>query len=128
MASVTVRLDDRKIDGLFDNSKELRTYMERHVAETVAVARVEVPVRSSELQRSIGSSYHGGGQWRVTASAPHAKWVHNGTEPHEIRAKRGRTLRFFWKKVGLIVYPIAVNHPGTEPNPFLTRAMHKVWD
>jgi len=23
---------------------------------------------------------------------------------------------------------VQVNHPGTKANPFLTRAMHKVWD
>lgn len=129
MATVTVRLDDRKIETLFDRPTELRAYMERRVAQTVVVARAEAPTRTHALQRSIGSTYLGGGRWKITASSPHAKFVHEGTRPHLIRVRPGkRTLRFFWLRVGAIVYPVSVKHPGTKANPFLTRAMHQVWD
>jgi hypothetical protein len=128
MAGATVRLDDRKIEGLFDRPGELRAYMERKVAETVVVARAEAPAKTHALQRSIGSTYHGGGRWSVSATSRHAKFVHQGTRPHVIRVRPGRrTLKFFWLKVGQVVYPVSVRHPGTKPNPFLTRAMHRVW-
>jgi hypothetical protein len=128
MAAVTVRIYDRKIESMFDRPTELRAYMNRKVAETVVVARAEAPTKTHALQRSIGSTYHGAGRWSVTASAQHAKFVHEGTRPHLIRVRPGKkTLKFFWLKVGQVVYPVQVRHPGTKPNPFLTRAMHKVW-
>lgn len=128
MANVSVKINDRKIDAMFDTNRELRRYMDVRVQATVAAARVEAPVRTSALQRSIGSTYHGGGKWTVSASTPHAKFVHEGTRAHPIKARSKKTLKFFWAKVGRVVYPQQVNHPGTKPDPFLTRAMHKVWD
>lgn len=128
MAAVTVRLDDRKIEALFDTPTELRAYMNRKVAETVVVARAEAPARTHRLQQSIGSTYLGGGRWNVSATAPHAKFVHEGTAAHVIRVRPGkRTLKFFWMRVGAVVYPVQVRHPGTKANPFLVRAMHRVW-
>lgn len=127
MAKVTVRLDDRQIRSMFDRPTEARRYMERKVFETVVAARAEAPTKTTALQRSIGSTYRGGGRWEVAATAPHARFVHQGTEPHVIKARTKPRLIFFWKKVGRVVSLIQVNHPGTTPNPFLTRAMHKVW-
>jgi hypothetical protein len=127
--AATVHINDVKIASLFDQATELRAYMNRKVAETVVVARAEAPAKTHRLQQSIGSVYLGGGEWRVTASAPHAKFVHEGTAPHLIRVRPGkRSLRFFWLRVGRVVYPVSVRHPGTKANPFLTRAMHQVWD
>jgi hypothetical protein len=126
--AVTTKIYDTKIDHLFDGPTALRAYMNTKVAETVMVARVEAPTKSHALQRSISSTYHGGGRWSVSASAPHAKFVHNGTKSHLIKGRRRSMLRFFWEKVGAVVYLRQVNHPGTKANPFLTRAMHKVWD
>lgn len=125
--AVTVQIYDKKIESLFDTPTELRAYMNLRVAETVVVARAEAPTRTHELQRSIGSQYHGGGTWTVTASSAHAKYVHEGTKPHLIKPVRRRMLRFFWDKVGAVVYLRQVNHPGNKANPFLTRAMHQVW-
>jgi len=125
--AVTVTVYDAKIDALFDTPTELRAYMTAKVAETVVVARANAPTKTHELQRSIGSQYHGGGRWSVTASAPHAKFVHNGTRPHLIKGRSRSMLRFFWERVGAVVYLRQVNHPGTKANPFLTRAMHQVW-
>jgi hypothetical protein len=127
--AVTVRIDDRKIESLFDRATELRAFMNLRVAQTVVVARAEAPTKTHALQRSIGSSYHGDGRWRVSATSNHAKFVHEGTKPHLIRVRPGKkSLRFFWVRVGRVVYPVSVRHPGTKPNPFLVRAMHQVWD
>lgn len=127
--AVVVTIYDRKIDALFDRPTELRAYMQRRVEATVIVARAEAPTRTHALQRSIGSTYRGGGRWTISASSPHAKYVHNGTRPHVIRVRPGKhSLRFFWLRVGGVVYPVRVQHPGTKANPFLARAMHQVWD
>jgi hypothetical protein len=48
---------------------------------------------------------------------------HEGTVPHVIRARRRPYLVFFWRRVGHVVRMRQVNHPGTQPNRFLTNAL-----
>jgi len=42
----------------------------------------------------------------------------DGTRPHEIRAVRANALRFYWPKVGKVVFFKRVWHPGTKPSKF----------
>lgn len=59
---------------------------------------------------------------KVGSDRRYAKVHHEGSIPHVILPKRrGGRLRFWWAKVGRIVYAKRVNHPGTRPNPYLTR-------
>ncbi len=53
-----------------------------------------------------------------SGEAPHAHLVHQGTNPHLIRSKRGTTLKLFNGK-----YARVVRHPGARPNPYLTNAL-----
>jgi hypothetical protein len=69
-----------------------------------------------------------GGKIIVSNAARHAKFLEHGTRPHVIRARRARYLRFFWRKVGRLVFFKSVNHPGTRPYKFLERATHHVGD
>ena len=62
----------------------------------------------------------------VTASAPYARYVHEGTRPHVIRASRGGALRFHWDKVGREVFFASVQHPGSRANPFMMTAARRV--
>lgn len=59
----------------------------------------------------------------VGSEDPIALWHHEGTKPHVIRARRKPMLVFFWPKVGRVVYFKQVNHPGTQPNRYLTDAL-----
>lgn len=52
-----------------------------------------------------------------------ALWHHEGTQPHVILPVRAPRLVFWWDRVGHVVYVRKVNHPGTEPNRFLTDAL-----
>jgi hypothetical protein len=70
----------------------------------------------------------GGGKIRIANAARHGKWLEHGTRAHVIRARRARYLRFFWRKLGRVVYFKSVNHPGTRPYWFLKRATHHVGD
>ena len=63
---------------------------------------------------------------QVVAEDEIALWHHEGTRPHTIRARRKPLLVFFWPKAGRVVSFKQVNHPGTEPNRFLTKALNKV--
>ncbi len=52
----------------------------------------------------------------------YAGWVHNGTKPHLIVAKR-KKLRFFWRKKGVFVQAFKVRHPGMRAYPYLRNAL-----
>jgi len=65
---------------------------------------------------------------RVGSNRPYALWHHQptgiygGRGKYPIRPRRpGGRLRFWWAKMGQIVYLRRVNHPGSRSNPFLTR-------
>lgn len=45
--------------------------------------------------------------------------VSSGSRPHVIQPRRGKALRFVVG--GQVVYARRVNHPGTRPDPYLTR-------
>jgi hypothetical protein len=62
----------------------------------------------------------------VGSDDPVALWVHEGTVPHVIAAVRAPMLVFFWKRLGRVVAFLQVNHPGTQPNRFLVRALANV--
>lgn len=63
---------------------------------------------------------------RVGTPAPYAASVHDGSRAHPIRARFAKTLRFRNKR-NVVVFPVAVNHPGTRrPNRWLERAVRRV--
>lgn len=94
-------------------------------------AKVLVPVRTGELRRSIHANRpRQVGRWRVearvTASAPYARYVHEGTRPHIIRARNAKALHFYWPYLGRDVFFKSVHHPGTGKTPFLKAAANTV--
>lgn len=59
--------------------------------------------------------------------ASHGLYVIGGTQPHPIRARNARALRFWWvKKGGPFVGP-SVQHPGNAPNDFRLTALANVF-
>ena len=55
-----------------------------------------------------------------------AFWHHEGTHPHVIKPRTARMLRFPDRRTGQIVFRHRVFHPGTKPNPYLTRHIREV--
>lgn len=51
-----------------------------------------------------------------------AEMLEYGTRPHEIKAKPGGTLAFFWPAVGAMVFAQSVHHPGTKPYAMIRTA------
>lgn len=52
--------------------------------------------------------------------------AHQGAKPHRIRPKRrGGKLRFYWRKVGHVVYFSSVSHPGMRGKEYLIKPLHK---
>lgn len=92
-------------------------------------ARVDVPVDTGRLGRSIrelpqvivGPFHVTGG---IGAFTKYAAAVHQGSRPHVIRARPGKTLSFIWH--GERVFFKSVRHPGSRARPFLLNAARRV--
>lgn len=64
---------------------------------------------------------------RVGSRLKYAATVSKGSKPHEIRARRKKTLKFYWNRVNRTVYPVRVFHPGRRrPDRYMTRALRVV--
>lgn len=87
----------------------------------------EAPKRTGQYAAGIRSVQHGG-QGHVTleyqAVDPLSTWIIGGTAPHEIVPVNGRVLAF--DPGGGLIFRSHVNHPGTRPNDFVTRAWESV--
>ncbi len=58
---------------------------------------------------------------------PYAKAVEGGADPHIIRPHLPRRyLRFYWRKVGHVVYLKSVNHPGQKGKAYLRGPLARV--
>lgn len=61
---------------------------------------------------------------KIGSKLKYAATVSLGSRPHIIRARRAKTLKFYWNRVGRTVYPVQVRHPGRRrPNLYMQRAM-----
>lgn len=95
--------------------------------ELYYLAKADVPKRTGHLAQSIDVNYSRGRvdpSVTIAAKARYAYYVHEGTLPHVIRAKTGRSLRFVYN--GRVVYARKVNHPGAMPDRFLSRHLRQV--
>jgi len=84
--------------------------------------------------------------FNVTTPQPLGRYILEGTKPHRIVAKRAKALFFYWPKVGMntlvprkgwymtgpddraglfFIGKGYVNHPGTKPNKFMSRAYRR---
>ncbi len=84
--------------------------------ETALSIRVRGPI--------VGRS---GPEATVLSDTDHAVYVHEGTHPHEIKARPRGKMIFFWRKAGQVVFKDKVFHPGTRANPFLVKALRAVF-
>ena len=76
--------------------------------------------RTGELRGTLDIVDTGAYTKRLIARAKHSVYVEKGTKAHEIVARAGGVLRFVIG--GRVVYARRVNHPGTQPRPFMDNA------
>lgn len=126
---VVVQMDSAAIAGLTRPGHIVDTFTRDKAGKIAGVARQIVPVKTGRLRASIAvqQSHDIKGRftsgYEVSASAPYAAFVHEGTRPHVIE---GNPLLVF--QIGsTTVFTRRVNHPGTRPNPFLLRATQTVF-
>lgn len=55
----------------------------------------------------------------------YGEYVHDGTPPHKIRPRDRKKLR--WVDGGAFVFAGEVNHPGTDPDPFIYNAADAIF-
>lgn len=73
----------------------------------------------SRVTRGSVNGVANGLEGQVSAGGA-SKWIEDGTDPHEIKAKRGGALRF--EVGGEVRFAKRVHHPGTKSLPFMTEA------
>lgn len=132
---VETRIDGTGLTRSFGGAQakfdaRIRAALERTVEIATAYARTSRLYKShtGRLRESIkGFVINGMGgttglmpQARVEARAPYAKFVHDGTPPHEIEARRKKSLSFIWN--GQRRFFRRVFHPGTMERPFMREA------
>ena len=89
--------------------------------------RRQVPDASGRLKRSLfytRESAIGVVRMKFQTKTPYFPYVIHGTRPHTIQAVAARSLHFIWN--GSDFFAKSVNHPGTRPNDFVTRAWDRV--
>jgi hypothetical protein len=93
------------------------------IGEGYHLVRQEAPVKRGDLRRSVHQR-SSGLEGEVTVGAPYAVFVASGTQPHIIVPMRVEALRF--EVGGEVVFTKRVQHPGTQPNPFVKRATDRL--
>lgn len=114
----------------------------------VGLAREEAPRKTGRFSESISFQEFADGQsfgFYGLSAKPIGHYIILGTKPHKIAPRQAKALYFFWTKVG--VYTVVpkgggfrthmaggklwigkgfVQHPGTQPNPFPSRALERL--
>jgi hypothetical protein len=87
--------------------------------------------RTGKLQKGTSAktlSRVNGVMVRLVNRRGYASYVEHGTRPHDIVAKNGGMLRFYWAKGGGNVAFRKVRHPGTKATHFLSRARDNAYE
>lgn len=135
-----------KLDQLDDN---LNDGMEKHIDDEVdklvrAISSeikrqglVDDPTDKPEqipLHASFKKLDSGGGRWKVVTTAPHARAIEEGADPHDIRPRKANILAFepenpsqyegnpSYDPDSGMVFAEFVNHPGNRPYNYLDNA------
>lgn len=95
--------------------------MERELKRGAAKHRKTGELDEAIKVRAVGA----GPRYRLHAEAEvlQAVTTNTGARPHKIRAKKGKTLAFYWPKVGRVIFPTEVNHPGNKGSGWWTKVM-----
>lgn len=122
---VIVQMNDRQAQRVF--VRFAGEDAKKRAQKVYGLAYQTAPDRTGYLksQLRVERSRDEGGRWsvgwEVQSNAPYSLFVIKGTKPHKITGNP--YLAFFWPAAGGNVVFASVNHPGTRPNNFLSRAL-----
>lgn len=125
MSDYTLRIDRQELASQLAGPRGILTrQVARLERRIVTNAAQRAPVDTGNLRRMIAADPIVQTGFNVTGSvtsrANYSVFVHNGTDPHIIRPRNARALRF--TSGGQVVFARYVNHPGTRARPFLWNA------
>ncbi len=103
---------------------ELMRELGRRMAD---LSQDEAPEKTGAFKRTIGAYTFVEGQaigFRIRMAQPLGSFILEGTHAHIISARNAMALRF--EVGGRIVFAKSVQHPGTKPNRFTSRA-YRQW-
>ncbi|MFA6006937.1 MAG: HK97 gp10 family phage protein [Candidatus Paceibacterota bacterium] len=130
----TYAVESRNLDKLRKAFEQSPKIVEKRLQDAIGASIAElhknavkgvVPWRTGYLTHSFGLGILIGRLFgRIRPTAEYAIYVHEGTRPHVIKARKGGGL--FWKGAA---HPVkSVQHPGTKPNRFMPRVLDKAKD
>lgn len=126
----TVIVDGAEVEQIVRSEKgDVFRYLFRKGQDVQDLAKMQVGKRTGTLERSIVKRFgHTDDDLEVVVGSDlgYARMHHDGTRPHQIIAKPGGVLTFYWPKAGRVVSFRSVNHPGTKANPYLTDPLRTV--
>lgn len=95
------------------------TWLHKSVGPALVTAmKARAPVDTGLLRSSIRQIDSPGSVRVGPIGVDYNKYVVEGTKPHTIKAKPGKTLVF--QMGGKTIFAKSVKHPGTKPNPYMT--------
>lgn len=121
--AVTFVLDQAGIQALLNPGQPGDQVSKQTAEELAKLARQEAP-GSLKQKIIVVRNPTRRGSWMVVCTADYSTYVHQGTRPHLIVPRNAKVLAF--DDNGSPVFAMKVHHPGTAPNPFLTRAARRM--
>lgn len=109
--------------------RDLKGRFFRHGKRLHNLVLAEAPEKTGAFKGKIQyRTYQGTGKMgiAITTPLPLGRFIIGGTKRHPIVAVNAKALMFYWAKLGQVMFFKSVMHPGTKPNPFMTRA-YKKW-
>lgn len=101
------------------------TWLHRQVGPAlVKEMQAEAPVKTGHLRSQIRQIDSPRKVTVTPVGVEYNQYVVEGTRPHVIRARRGKALA--WDQHGVKMIRRQVNHPGTQPNTYMTDSANKV--
>jgi hypothetical protein len=113
----------RQLRDRFDAIDDLGPLMRDIALSAIGEEKKLAPVKTGNLRRSIHVGHIAPRYAEVVASANYAAYVEFGTQPHEIRPRTKKVLR--WKTKGGYRFARVVQHPGTRAQPYMIPGAQK---
>lgn len=107
-----------------------RALLEMKIEAVTILSRGEYTIPPSRLATSLDVTVHLGAQGiegSLGSKLKYAASVEAGASPHYILPRPPRTrLKFFWRKVGRVVAPPFVYHPGQRGKRYLRGPLERI--
>lgn len=128
--TMTVSREGRSPFGRFNWTEAARIWGAEAAPLGQRMLRSRAPFRTGQLRGDIRYRQEASPGARMIvyyATVPQARFVIQGTRPHQIVPRNAKALRWLGPGgLGGARFARRVNHPGTKPNPFPEKAIRPI--